>query len=259
MSEDAARAAALARDAPRSAEPRSAAAALAEAEAPAGPVLRGLRIYKEFPSGDGRLEVLKGVDFALAPGETVSIVGESGAGKSTLLQILGGLDRPTRGQVILGEAHLARLDDRTLSRVRNRELGFVFQFHHLLMEFSALENVMMPLLIRGVARAAARPRAQAVLERVGLGARLAHEPRTLSGGEQQRVAVARAIVHAPRVVLADEPSGNLDHRNSARLHELLFELAHERGAGFVVVTHNRGLAGETDRCLVLEDGLLHAA
>ena len=255
MSEDAARAAALARDV----EPRSAAAAFAEPEGAARAVLRGVRIYKEFPSGDGRLEVLKGVDFALAPGETVSIVGESGAGKSTLLQILGGLDRPTRGQVILGDSHLARLDDRALSRVRNRELGFVFQFHHLLMEFSALENVMMPLLIGGVARAEARPRAQEVLEQVGLGARLAHKPRTLSGGEQQRVAVARAIVHSPRVVLADEPSGNLDHRNSARLHELLFELARERGAGFVVVTHNRELAAETDLCLVLEDGLLHAA
>jgi lipoprotein-releasing system ATP-binding protein len=225
----------------------------------ASPVLQGVRIYKEFPSGEGRLEVLKGVDFALAAGETVSIVGESGAGKSTLLQILGGLDRPTRGHVVLGGAHLGRLDDRSLCRVRNRELGFVFQFHHLLMEFSALENVMMPLLIRGLTSAEARPAACAVLERVGLGGRLGHRPRQLSGGEQQRVAVGRAIVHDPSVVLADEPSGNLDHKNSVRLHELLFELAHERGAGFVVVTHNRELASETDHCLVLEDGLLHAA
>jgi lipoprotein-releasing system ATP-binding protein len=259
MSEELARAAAVAPGASLAAELASPAAGSADFEGPSGAALRGIRIYKEFPSGEGRLEVLKGVDFALAPGETVSIVGESGAGKSTLLQILGGLDRPTRGQVILGDAHLARLDDRTLSRVRNRELGFVFQFHHLLMEFSAVENVMMPLLIRGIARAEARPRAQAVLERVGLAARLDHKPRALSGGEQQRVAVARAIVHGPRVVLADEPSGNLDHRNSARLHELLFELAHERRAGFVVVTHNRELAAETDRCVVLEDGVLHAA
>jgi lipoprotein-releasing system ATP-binding protein len=258
MSEDAG-AAALAGGAVAATGPRASTAALAEPESHASPILQGMRIYKEFPSGQGRLEVLKGVDFALASGETVSIMGESGAGKSTLLQILGGLDRPTRGQVILGEAHLARLDDRGLSQVRNRELGFVFQFHHLLMDFSALENVMMPLLIRGTGRAEARPRAQAVLERVGLGERLSHKPRTLSGGEQQRVAVARAIVHDPRVVLADEPSGNLDHRNSTRLHALLFELARERGAGFVVVTHNRELAAETGRCLVLEDGLLHAA
>jgi lipoprotein-releasing system ATP-binding protein len=259
MSEEVARAAAVARDARPAEGLPSPGVGVAESEGPSGAVLRGLRIYKEFPSGEGRLEVLKGVDFALAHGETVSIVGESGAGKSTLLQILGGLDRPTRGQVILGDAHLARLDDRTLSRVRNRELGFVFQFHHLLMEFSALENVMMPLLIRGVPRADARPRAEAVLDRVGLASRLSHKPRALSGGEQQRVAVARAIVHGPRVVLADEPSGNLDHRNSTRLHELLFGLAHERRAGFVVVTHNRELAAETDRCVTLEDGVLHAA
>jgi lipoprotein-releasing system ATP-binding protein len=237
-------------------------ASLAFAEGPgglAGPVLQGQRIYKEFPSGEGRLEVLRGLDFELAPGETVSIVGESGAGKSTLLQILGGLDRPTRGHVIVGDAHLSRLDDRQLSRVRNQLLGFVFQFHHLLMEFSALENVMMPLLIRGVGRDEARAAALPVLERVGLSGRLSHKPRALSGGEQQRVAVARAIVHGPRVILADEPSGNLDHRNSTGLHALLFELSHERRVGFVVVTHNRELAAETDRSLLLEDGVLRAA
>ncbi|HEY7461618.1 MAG TPA: ABC transporter ATP-binding protein [Gemmatimonadota bacterium] len=256
MSEHAARGAGLP-EAVAGATAHGSPAAVAERES-AGPVLQAARIYKEFPSGEGRLEVLKGVDFALTSGETVSIVGESGAGKSTLLQILGGLDRPTRGQVILAGAHLGRLDDRSLSRVRNRELGFVFQFHHLLMEFSALENVMMPLLIRGMPRAEAQPLAQAVLERVGLGERLSHQPRALSGGEQQRVAVARAIVHRPSVILADEPSGNLDHRNSSRLHELLFELTRERRAAFVVVTHNRELAGETDRCLALEDGLLHA-
>ena len=226
--------------------------------APPAPIVSGLRIYKEFPSGEGRLEVLRGVDFELAPGETVSIVGESGAGKSTLLQILGGLDRPTRGHVTVGGAHLHRLDDRELSRVRNRMLGFVFQFHHLLMEFSALENVMMPLLIRGERRENARPAAERVLERVGLAGRLSHKPRALSGGEQQRVAVARAIVHGPCAVLADEPSGNLDHANSSRLHSLLFELAHERGVGLVVVTHNRQLAAETERCLLLEDGVLRA-
>lgn len=230
-----------------------------EASSPQGPALQGLRIYKQFPSGTGRLEVLRGVDFELAHGETVSIVGESGAGKSTLLHILGGLDRPTHGQVVVGETHLGRLDDRQLSRVRNRLLGFVFQFHHLLLDFTALENVMMPLLIRGDAHETARCRAVEVLERVGLAGRLGHKARALSGGEQQRVAVARAIVHEPRVILADEPSGNLDHRNSQRLHTLLFGLARERGAGLVVVTHNRDLAAETDRSLLLEDGVLRAA
>jgi lipoprotein-releasing system ATP-binding protein len=231
------------------------------------PVLEGRRIYKEFPSGEGRLEVLRGVDLVLGRGETVSIVGESGAGKSTLLQILGGLDRPTRGQVIVhglddhdggGDTYLNRLDDVRLSRVRNRVLGFVFQFHHLLMEFTAAENVMMPLLIQGIERSEARERALAMLARVGLSARATHKPRALSGGEQQRVAVARAIVHHPRVVLADEPSGNLDHTNSTRLHRLLFDLAYEHGIGFVVVTHNPELAAETERSLLLEDGVLHA-
>ena len=231
----------------------------AGAAAAAGTVLEGRRIWKEFPSGDARLEVLRGVDLVLAAGETVSVVGESGAGKSTLLQILGGLDRPTRGEVTLAGARLARLDDRELSRVRNRVLGFVFQFHHLLMDFSALENVAMPLLIGGVPQEEARGRARRVLERVGLGARLEHRPRALSGGEQQRVAVARALVHGPRVLLADEPSGNLDHANSVRLHALLFELARERGAGLLVATHDPELAAETDRRLRLEDGVLRAA
>lgn len=222
-------------------------------------VLSGRGIYKEFPSGEARLEVLRGLDFELLPGETVSIVGESGAGKSTLLQILGGLDRPTRGEVWLEDARLDRLADRELSRVRNRAVGFVFQFHHLLMDFTALENVMMPLLIRGLDRDEAGMAAEQLLRRVGLGRRLSHKPRALSGGEQQRVAVARALVHDPRVILADEPTGNLDHRNSSRLHELLFELAEERGVAFAVVTHNQELARETDRSLTLEDGVLRAS
>ena len=234
-------------------------AAPASPAAREGPILEGRGLRKEFPSGGGRLEVLRGVDFALAPAETVSIVGESGAGKSTLLQILGGLDRPTSGDVLVAGTSLAALDDAALSVVRNRQLGFVFQFHHLLLDFTALENVMMPLLIRGVARADARAEAEAVLDRVGVGGRLSHKPRALSGGEQQRVAVARAVAHGPRVVLADEPSGNLDHANSERLHALLFELARERGIAFVVVTHNRDLAAETDRMLRLEDGSLVAA
>ncbi len=232
--------------------------ALVEAVAASAPVLAARGIRKEFPSGGARLEVLRHVDLDLAAGETVSVVGESGAGKSTLLQILGGLDRPTSGEVAVAGMRLDQLDDTRLSRVRNRVIGFVFQFHHLLMEFSALENAMMPLLIAGVSRREARERARATLQRVGLAPRLEHKPRALSGGEQQRVAVARAIVHGPRVILADEPSGNLDARNSALLHALLFELARERGMAFVVVTHNRDLAAETDRCVALEDGVLRA-
>ena len=245
--------------APRRPDPGAVAFAEDRAGGAAALVLQARGIHKEFPSGAGRLKVLRGLDFALAPGETVSIVGQSGAGKSTLLQILGGLDRPTRGEVVVAGRRLDELDDRALSRVRNRFLGFVFQFHHLLMEFSARENVMMPLLIGGASRAEARAAAEEVLARVGLSERLDHKPPALSGGEQQRVAVARAIGHHPRVILADEPSGNLDERNAVRLHELLFELAHEREVGFVVVTHNRDLAAETDRSLLLENGVLHAA
>jgi lipoprotein-releasing system ATP-binding protein len=198
------------------------------------------------------------VDLEVAGGDTVSVTGESGAGKSTLLHILGGLERPTRGSVRLAGAEIDRLDDRALSALRNRWVGFVFQFHHLLMDFSALENAAMPLLLAGEERGRAREAARAVLERVGLGGRLGHRPRQLSGGEQQRVAVARALVHEPRLVLADEPSGNLDERNSELLHGLLFELVRERGVALVVVTHDRDLAGRTGRRLRLEDGVLRA-
>ena len=219
-------------------------------------VLQARGLYKEYQSGGGPLEVLCGVDLAVCAGETVSIVGASGAGKSTLLHLLGGLDRPTRGEVILGTWYLSRLSDMELSRLRSRLLGFVFQFHHLLLEFSALENVMLPLRIRGMAEEEARERARVFLADVGLAGRLDHRPSALSGGEQQRVAVARALVHEPIVVLADEPSGNLDRVNSEHLHDIMFELAREKNVAFVVATHDERLAERTDRLLAIEDGIL---
>ena len=221
-----------------------------------GTVLEARRLHKEYAGATGPVKVLCGVDLAVGAGETVSIVGASGAGKSTLLHLLGGLDRPTHGEVRLGEWHLSRLEDDELSRVRSRLLGFVFQFHHLLLEFSAVENVALPLLIQEVAQSEAEARARAILEEVGLGHRLEHRPSALSGGEQQRVAFARALVHEPIVILADEPSGNLDRTNSERLHDLMFELASEKGVAFVVATHDERLAERTDRLLHIEDGTL---
>ncbi|MGH2667679.1 MAG: ABC transporter ATP-binding protein, partial [bacterium] len=180
------------------------------------------------------------------------------AGKSTLLHLVGALDRPTAGDVWLEGSRYADLDPVGLAELRNRKLGFVFQFHHLLREFSALENVMMPLLIAGVSARQARSRAEEVLSEVGLAGRMTHRPAELSGGEQQRCAVARALVHEPGLVLADEPSGNLDHANSERLHELLFRLVRDYETAVVVVTHNRQLAARADRILWLEDGCLTA-
>lgn len=218
---------------------------------------RGIR--KVFAGGDGRpLEVLAGVDMDVHRGELIAVVGASGAGKSTLLHLLGALDRPTAGDVWLEGSRYADLGPRGLSEMRNRKLGFVFQFHHLLREFTALENVMMPLLIGGVAEREARSRAEERLSAVGLAGRMTHRPAELSGGEQQRCAVARALVHDPSLVLADEPSGNLDHASSEHLHELLFRLAREFETAIVIVTHNRQLAARADRILWLEDGRLVA-
>ncbi|HXF94495.1 MAG TPA: ABC transporter ATP-binding protein [Gemmatimonadales bacterium] len=218
---------------------------------------RGLR--KVYRSGDGQpLEVLRGLDLEVHRGEIVAVVGASGAGKSTLLHLLGALDRPTGGDIWLEGSRYADLDPAGTAELRNRKLGFVFQFHHLLREFSALENVMMPLLIAGWEPRQARSRAEEVLSLVGLAGRMTHRPAELSGGEQQRCAVARALVHDPGLVLADEPSGNLDHTNSERLHELFFRLAREYETAVVLVTHNRQLAGRADRVLWLEDGRLSA-
>ncbi|NUR33704.1 MAG: ABC transporter ATP-binding protein [Gemmatimonadaceae bacterium] len=214
-------------------------------------------LTKTYVGGDGGLiTVFDGVDLEVARGEMVAVVGASGAGKSTLLHLLGALDRPTAGRVRIGGRALEGMNDDEISTLRNRTVGFVFQFHHLLREFTALENVMMPLRIAGVSDARASERAIALLERVGLGGRVHHRPSELSGGEQQRTAVARALVADPQVVLADEPSGNLDHSNSERLHELFSQLAHELEVAMVVVTHNRALAARADRVLQLEDGRL---
>ena len=216
---------------------------------------QGLR--KTFAGGDGQpIEVLRGVDLGIARGSVAAVVGASGAGKSTLLHLLGALDRPSSGDVWLDGSRYADLDPMGLAALRNRKLGFVFQFHHLLREFSALENVMMPLLIGGVPAREARSRASEMLSAVGLAGRMSHRPPELSGGEQQRCAVARALVHDPRLVLADEPSGNLDHANAERLHEIFFRLAREFETAVVVVTHNRQLAARADRILWLEDGRL---
>jgi lipoprotein-releasing system ATP-binding protein len=214
-------------------------------------------LTKTYTGGDGGLiTVFDGVDLEVERGEMVAVVGASGAGKSTLLHLLGALDRPTAGRVLIGGRALEGMDDDEVSTLRNRTVGFVFQFHHLLREFTALENVMMPLRIAGVEEEQAQRRAMSLLERVGLGGRVQHRPGALSGGEQQRTAVARALANDPAVLLADEPSGNLDHQNSERLHELFSELARELELGMVIVTHNRSLAARADRVLQLEDGRL---
>lgn len=230
-------------------------------------------VEKVFTLGDGRqLNILRGVNLTVARGEAVAVVGQSGSGKSTLLHILGGLDRPSAGEVFLsgervtqagqtggkgGAKNVASRD--ALARIRNRRVGFVFQFHHLLREFTALENAAMPALVAGLAPAEARDRARDLLEAVGLAARLDHKPWQLSGGEQQRVAVARALVNAPPLLLADEPSGNLDPETSEELHDLLFRIRADRGLALVLVTHNQELAARANRILGLRDGVLQQA
>ncbi len=224
------------------------------------PAVEARELHKVFLGGDDReLNVLGGVNLRVESGETVAIVGSSGAGKSTLLHLLGGLDRPTSGDVFLGGREISEADGDELARIRNRGVGFVFQFHHLLREFSALENVMMPCLIAGQSRRASEERARELLTLVGLDERLTHRPSQLSGGEQQRVAVARALAVEPPLLLADEPSGDLDTHTSEDLHDLLFHLRDSQGLGMVLVTHNTELAGRADRILELRDGQLHEA
>jgi lipoprotein-releasing system ATP-binding protein len=220
-------------------------------------VLEAVDLAKVYRGGDGgTITVLNGVNLQVARGDMVAVVGASGAGKSTLLHLLGALDKPTQGAVrIAGEALTGRSDDE-LSKLRNASVGFVFQFHHLLREFTALENVMMPLRIAGWEEERSRRRAAELLDRVGLGGRTEHKPAELSGGEQQRTAVARALAIDPVVLLADEPSGNLDHANSERLHDLLVGLARDLEIAMVIATHNRSLASRADRTLLLEDGRL---
>jgi lipoprotein-releasing system ATP-binding protein len=220
-------------------------------------ILEAQGLRKVYRGGDGApIEVLSGVDLAVGRGEFVAVMGASGSGKSTLLHLLGALDAPSSGAVRLDGQSYGELPPEELARIRNRKLGFVFQFHHLLREFTALENVMMPLLIAGADESRARSKAEELLAAVGLAGRMSHRPAALSGGEQQRAAVARALATDPVVVLADEPSGNLDHGHSERLHELFAGLAREFETALVVVTHNRLLAGRADRVLSLEGGRL---
>jgi lipoprotein-releasing system ATP-binding protein len=220
-------------------------------------VLEARAVARQFQQGPVTLEVLKAVNVAILAGERLSIVGASGSGKTTLLQILGGLDKPSSGEVLVDGRDIHLLGEKERGELRNHAIGFVYQFHHLLPEFSALENVAMPLLVRRMHTGEAKDRAREILKRVGLGERLTHRPHQLSGGERQRAAVARALVTQPKLVLADEPTGNLDGRNAESVFELMLELNRERRTSLVVVTHDMRIAARMDRALEIENGSLH--
>jgi len=225
----------------------------------AEPVLAVRQVTKTFPSGEGKdetLVVLRGISLDVRRGEIIAVVGASGAGKSTLLHIIGTLEKPTSGTVLYDGTDVFAMGDEELARFRNSRVGFVFQFHHLLPEFTALENVAMPALIRGKKLHEVRALAADLLREVGLEGKVDQKPPRLSGGEQQRVAVARALVNSPRVILADEPSGNLDSENARNLHRLIWELSRSRGQTFIVVTHNESLARQADRIVQIADGVL---
>ncbi len=220
------------------------------------PVLVATALSRHFSEGGRTLEVLRDIELTIEAGERIAIIGASGSGKSTLLQLLGGLDNPTAGKVVIGGRDLAGLDAAERGRLRNKMVGFVYQFHHLLPEFDAVENVALPLLVRREPVASARQKSQALLTRVGLGERFTHKPSQLSGGERQRAAVARALITSPALVLADEPTGNLDGKTGDRVFELMLELNREFGTSLVVVTHDPAIARRMDRILTLEDGKL---
>jgi lipoprotein-releasing system ATP-binding protein len=214
-------------------------------------MLRAKGVFKKY----GELEILKGIDLHVQKGEIVSIVGSSGAGKTTLLQILGTLDKPDKGFVSIADTNVSALSERKIAQFRNENIGFIFQFHQLLPEFTAVENVMLPALIKGDSKAEARRKAEKYLDILGLTERASHQPQELSGGEQQRISVARALINQPKVIFADEPSGNLDSANSEALHKLFFDLRDQFNHTFVIVTHNEVLANMADRKLKMSDGL----
>ncbi len=219
-------------------------------------VINAKGLGKKYDEANKSLCIFENLDFQLAPGESVSVLGSSGAGKTTLLNILGGLDRPSSGNVELCGTDLTACSDKTLTMLRNRYLGFVYQFHHLLMEFTAIENVAMPLYINGTKRRQAERAASQLLEKVGLSSRAMHKPSELSGGERQRVAIARALVNEPRCVLMDEPTGNLDEGTARKIQEIMLSLQHELRTSFVIVTHDTQLAHKMDRVMLMEDGHL---
>ncbi|HAU0179355.1 TPA: lipoprotein-releasing ABC transporter ATP-binding protein LolD [Legionella pneumophila] len=221
-------------------------------------ILTSQKLYKSYHDGTSRVEVLKGVDLAITKGDRIAIIGPSGSGKSTLLHLLGGLDKPTSGAITLGDINWQKINEKQRCQLRNQQLGFVYQFHHLLPEFTALENVMMPLLLAGMAVKDAEEKAINMLEQVGLKPRLAHKPAQLSGGERQRVAIARALVHQPHCVLADEPTGNLDEATASKVFDLMLELNKKMNTALVIVTHDQRIAERMDRVLVLHEGSLYA-